>query len=72
MSVLCLTRLTRSLCALTLPGLTDIVQNHKFVGIVDYDLSLSAVQHSTKLYLVNHAAIAYVASSHVPVQPQLL
>jgi len=41
-------------------ALTDLVQNHKFVGIVDYDLSLSAVQHSTKLYLINHAAIALV------------
>lgn len=50
--------LTRSSFLLDVSGLTDLVQNHKFVGIVDYDLSLSAVQHSTKLYLINHAAVA--------------
>ncbi len=31
-----------------------------FVGIVDLNRCLSLVQHSTKLYLVNHAALAYV------------
>jgi hypothetical protein len=29
------------------------------VGIVDLDRCLSLLQHSTKLYLVNHGALAY-------------
>ncbi|CAD6567867.1 MAG: DNA mismatch repair protein [Tremellales sp. Tagirdzhanova-0007] len=35
----------------------EILQKHAFVGIVDRDLSLSLVQHSTKLYLVEHASL---------------
>jgi hypothetical protein len=40
------------------PALSEIVKSHKFVGVVDYDLSLSLLQHSTRLYLVDHAALA--------------
>ncbi|WWD18950.1 hypothetical protein CI109_103406 [Kwoniella shandongensis] len=38
--------------------LTEILQRHAFVGIVDRHLCLSLIQHSTKLYLVNHASLA--------------
>ncbi|PAV19137.1 DNA mismatch repair [Pyrrhoderma noxium] len=38
--------------------LTEIIQNHVFVGIVDLPRSLSLIQHETKLYLVNHASLA--------------
>ncbi|KAK0496296.1 histidine kinase-like ATPase [Armillaria luteobubalina] len=38
--------------------LTEILEKHIFVGIVDITRCLSLVQHSTKLYLVNHAALA--------------
>ncbi|EJD05496.1 DNA mismatch repair protein MutL [Fomitiporia mediterranea MF3/22] len=38
--------------------LTEIIQNHVFVGIVDLRRSLSLIQHETKLYLLNHAALA--------------
>jgi DNA mismatch repair protein MLH1 len=38
--------------------LTEILQKHTFVGIVDLDRCLSLIQHSTKLYLVNHGALA--------------
>ncbi|KAE9391066.1 DNA mismatch repair protein MutL [Gymnopus androsaceus JB14] len=38
--------------------LTEILEKHIFVGIVDMDLCLSLVQYSTKLYLVNHGALA--------------
>ncbi|PWY99771.1 DNA mismatch repair protein MutL [Testicularia cyperi] len=37
-------------------NLTDIVQNHTFVGVVDLDRGLSLIQHDTKLLLVNHDA----------------
>lgn len=40
--------------------LTEIIRNHTFVGIVDDVHCLSLIQHNTKLYLVNHAALAYV------------
>lgn len=43
---------------------TEILQQHVFVGIVDLRPSLSLLQHSTKLYLVNHASLAYVYSSN--------
>ncbi|KAK8854901.1 hypothetical protein IAR55_003640 [Kwoniella newhampshirensis] len=36
----------------------EIMQRHAFVGIVDQRLCLSLIQHSTKLYLVNHASLA--------------
>lgn len=39
--------------------LTEILEKHIFVGIVDLDRCLSLLQHSTKLYLVNHGALAY-------------
>ncbi|PWN27954.1 DNA mismatch repair protein MutL [Jaminaea rosea] len=35
-------------------ALTDILQNHTFVGVVDLDRGLSLFQHGTKLYLANH------------------
>ncbi|KZP14929.1 DNA mismatch repair protein MutL [Athelia psychrophila] len=38
--------------------LSEIVESHVFVGIVDLDRCLSLLQHSTKLYLVNHGALA--------------
>lgn len=43
--------------------LTEILQRHTFVGIVDVNKCLSLIQHSTKLYLVNHGAIAYAPVS---------
>nr|XP_018261347.1 DNA mismatch repair protein MLH1 [Kwoniella dejecticola CBS 10117]OBR83505.1 DNA mismatch repair protein MLH1 [Kwoniella dejecticola CBS 10117] len=38
--------------------LNEILRRHAFVGIVDTRLCLSLIQHSTKLYLVNHASLA--------------
>lgn len=38
--------------------LTEILQKHVFVGVVDLLRELSVVQVSTKLYLVNHGALA--------------
>ncbi|GJE86641.1 DNA mismatch repair protein MutL [Phanerochaete sordida] len=38
--------------------LAEILQKHVFVGIVDLGRCLSLVQHSKKLYLVNHGALA--------------
>ncbi|KAJ3907492.1 histidine kinase-like ATPase [Lentinula edodes] len=38
--------------------LTEILEKHTFVGIVDVDRCLSLIQYSTKLYLVNHGALA--------------
>ena len=38
-------------------NLTDIVQNHTFVGVVDLHKGLSLVQHETRLLLVNHDAL---------------
>lgn len=40
--------------------LTEIIKKHTFVGIVDDYRCLSLIQHATKLYLLNHAALAYV------------
>ncbi|WWC71688.1 uncharacterized protein I206_105646 [Kwoniella pini CBS 10737] len=37
--------------------LNEILRRHAFVGIVDTALCLSLIQHSTKLYLVNHASL---------------
>ncbi|KAH9926723.1 DNA mismatch repair protein MutL [Fomitopsis serialis] len=39
-------------------NLTEILQKHTFVCIVDVNKCLSLVQHSTKLYLINHGALA--------------
>ncbi|CDW97954.1 hypothetical protein [Sporisorium scitamineum] len=38
-------------------NLTDVVQNHTFVGVVDLDKGLSLIQHETRLLLVNHDAM---------------
>ncbi|KLO16119.1 DNA mismatch repair protein MutL [Schizopora paradoxa] len=38
--------------------LTEIMQSHTFVGIVDLRRSLSLVQHEKRLYLLNHSAMA--------------
>ncbi|KAF8189866.1 histidine kinase-like ATPase [Mycena galopus ATCC 62051] len=38
--------------------LSEILEKHTFVGIVDLNKCLSLIQHSTKLYLVNHGALA--------------
>jgi len=46
-----------------LVDLSEILEKHIFVGIVDLDRCLSLLQHSTKLYLVNHGALAYVPFS---------
>ena len=40
--------------------LTEILEKHTFVGIVDLERCLSLIQHSTNLYLVNHTALALV------------
>lgn len=39
-------------------NLTEIINTHVFVGIVDMGRCLSLVQHAKKLYLVNHGALA--------------
>lgn len=39
-------------------GLEAIIKGHIFVGIADLATSQSMIQHQTKLYLVNHSAIA--------------
>lgn len=38
--------------------LTEILQKHVFVGVVDVFRELSVVQVLKKLYLVNHGALA--------------
>ncbi|SJX62268.1 related to MLH1-DNA mismatch repair protein [Sporisorium reilianum f. sp. reilianum] len=38
-------------------NLTEVVQNHTFVGVVDLDKGLSLIQHETRLLLVNHDAM---------------
>ncbi|KAL1741295.1 hypothetical protein HDZ31DRAFT_84907 [Schizophyllum fasciatum] len=38
--------------------LSEIIEKHIFVGIVDLTKTLSLLQHSTRLYLVNHCALA--------------
>jgi DNA mismatch repair protein MLH1 len=40
--------------------LTEILQKHVFVGVVDLDRELSVMQYLKKLYLVNHGTLAYV------------
>ncbi|KAI0694214.1 DNA binding protein [Cytidiella melzeri] len=37
--------------------LAEIIQKHVFVGIVDLGRCLSLIQHSKKLYLINHGAL---------------
>jgi DNA mismatch repair protein MLH1 len=38
--------------------LSEILEKHIFIGIVDIHKCLSLIQYSTKLYLVNHDALA--------------
>ncbi|PFH48093.1 hypothetical protein AMATHDRAFT_6132 [Amanita thiersii Skay4041] len=38
--------------------LTEILEKHTFVGVVDLNRCLSLIQYSTNLYLVNHSALA--------------
>ncbi|KAF8624965.1 hypothetical protein AX15_005607 [Amanita polypyramis BW_CC] len=38
--------------------LTEIIEKHIFVGIVDLERCLSLIQYTTNLYLVNHTALA--------------
>ncbi|KAF8962298.1 DNA mismatch repair protein MutL [Flammula alnicola] len=38
--------------------LSEILEKHTFIGIVDLHRCLSLIQYSTKLYLVNHDALA--------------
>ncbi|KAK9494378.1 histidine kinase-like ATPase [Lipomyces doorenjongii] len=40
-------------------GLTDIFANHTFIGIVDENKRLAAIQCGVKLYLVDYAAVSY-------------
>ena len=52
---------TPSEIVLTNVDVAEILQKHAFVGIVDRDTCLSLVQHSTKLYLANHASLGWVS-----------
>ncbi|GAA5865798.1 hypothetical protein JCM1840_006251 [Sporobolomyces johnsonii] len=64
-------RLAQSDCALTSvrqlrqevldernEALNTLFKNHTFVGVADLDHSVTLIQHQTKLYLINHTAIA--------------
>ena len=46
---------------------SEIMQQHAFVGIVDRQMCLSLLQHGTKLYLVRHASLGYF--SHQACRP---
>jgi DNA mismatch repair protein MLH1 len=48
---------TRGLAKSYRTGLNEIMTRHAFVGVVDPNLALSLIQHSTKLYLIDHAAL---------------
>ncbi|KAG8901182.1 DNA mismatch repair protein [Tulasnella sp. 403] len=39
-------------------ALTEVIQSHTFVGLVDLQRTLSLIQHNTKLYLVNYGSLA--------------
>ncbi|KAF9506257.1 hypothetical protein BS47DRAFT_1374150 [Hydnum rufescens UP504] len=39
-------------------GLSEILKDFTFVGIVDLNRSISLIQHSTKLFIVNHAVLS--------------
>jgi DNA mismatch repair protein MLH1 len=39
--------------------MSEVIQDHVFVGVVDLDRCLSLIQQAKKLYLVNHSALAY-------------
>lgn len=58
-------------CLVHSTDLTEIIKKHTFVGIVDDYRCLSLIQHATKLYLVNHAALAYVAFLVLCTHPNL-
>ncbi|KAI0249721.1 DNA mismatch repair protein [Lactifluus subvellereus] len=45
--------------------LTEILQKHVFVGVVDLVRELSVVQVMTKLYLVNHGALAKLTKPQI-------
>lgn len=48
--------------------LGEILTKHAFVGIADRQMGLSLIQHSTKLFLVNHATLGYVIDKLGPVK----
>ena len=50
--------LLRTCCIYERLELTEIVEKHIFVGIVDIRRCLSLIQYSTNLYLANHDALA--------------
>jgi len=41
-----------------IPVLDQLFKNHIFIGLIGPDKPISAIQHETKLYLVNHDAVA--------------
>lgn len=45
---------------LSLSDVTELMHKHAFIGVVDRQLCLSLLQHSTKLYLINHASLGWV------------
>ena len=53
---------TMNCCIYDFLDLTEIVEKHIFVGIVDINCCLSLIQYSTNLYLANHDALAWVFS----------
>lgn len=57
-------------CLVHLTDLTEIIKKHTFVGIVDGYRCLSLIQHATKLYLLNHAALAYVTFAVLGIRPE--
>lgn len=50
--------LRRAVAKSASPDLTETITKHAFVGLVDSDMCLSLLQHSTRLLLVNHVALA--------------
>ncbi|WFD00772.1 DNA mismatch repair protein Mlh1 [Malassezia yamatoensis] len=36
---------------------TEVIQNHTFVGVIDFKLGTSLIQHGTQLYMVDHSAL---------------
>ncbi len=43
--------------------MTEVMQKHAFVGLVDRDTTLSLMQYSTKLFLVDHAKLGSASST---------
>jgi hypothetical protein len=60
----------RWLASVCFAEMSRMFQNHTYIGLVDYDLSLSVVQHETKMFMINHAAIAYGLSPPPPCSSQ--